>query len=93
MLLSFLYKDIFKHYCIETIYQLAEANYNLFFTIDGGFVFTISGYNEKVHMVFDLLVEHVKSLPEKMEESTIKSIVKNSKKSFLNRLKSLSLIE
>jgi secreted Zn-dependent insulinase-like peptidase len=93
MLLAYLYRDIFNHYASETIYQLAEANYRLHFTIDSGFIFEISGYNEKVHMVFDLIVEHVKSLPEKMEESTVKSIVEHSKKSFLNRLKSLTLIE
>ncbi len=90
-----MYIDIFKHYATETIYQLAEANYKLEFKIDdgGGFIFEISGYNEKVQMVFDLLVEHVKSLPEKMEESTFKSIMENSKKKFLNELKSLTLIE
>jgi secreted Zn-dependent insulinase-like peptidase len=93
MLLAFLYRSIFNHYATETIYQLAEANYRLHITIDSGFIFEISGYNEKVNMVFDLFVEHVKSLPEKMEESTFKSILEHSKKRFLNRLKTLTLIE
>jgi secreted Zn-dependent insulinase-like peptidase len=93
MLLAYLYSDILKHYTSENIYQLAEANYNLHITIDRGFIFEISGYNENLYMVFDLIVEHVKSLPEKMEESTFKSIVEHSKQSFLNRLKSLTLTE
>jgi len=87
MNLTLLYSMIVKYYLTEKLYPAvcAGLGYQVY-SEEKGMVVKLSGYNEKLPLLLDIIIKELKHIGELMEESVFETYKKQSKKYLYNSL-------
>ncbi|KAM7347169.1 nardilysin-like isoform 1-T3 [Cochliomyia hominivorax] len=82
-----LYLDLVQYYLVEELYPatVAGINYQIFCT-EKGVVMSVDGYNEKLHLVIDILIKAFISTKDRIKENELETFKKQYQKNSFNEL-------
>ncbi|CRK86954.1 CLUMA_CG000770, isoform A [Clunio marinus] len=87
MVLTSIYSMIVKHYMTEKLYPAicAGLGYQLY-SEEKGMLLKLSGYDEKLPLLLDIITKDLKTIRQRMEENVFETYRKHLKKIFNNNL-------
>lgn len=78
---------IVKHYLAERLYPAAVAGLGcVIYPGEKGLVLKLTGFNEKIPLLVDMITKELKKIPEMLEQSVFETYKKQFKKSCFNKM-------
>ncbi|CAO1435225.1 unnamed protein product [Diamesa serratosioi] len=81
------YAMIVKHYLAERLYPAAVAGLGcVIYPVEKGLVLKLTGFNEKIPLLIDMITKEFKKIPGMLERSVFETYKKQFKKSCFNKM-------